>query len=121
VRQLLHAGVGILFWIVTLLLWWLLWAQHKATGTALLDGATRVAVCVGIVLGLTMWWISHNVAISRRKGPRTGRPDVPADTESDRLGRRLVWEVGGGAAGALDAHHLVVDVEGDVKTYRRAP
>ena len=119
-RQLLHIGVGILFWIVTVLLWWLLWAQHKATGAALLDGATRVAVCVGIVLGLTMWWISHNVAINRRKGPRTGRPDVPPDTEADRLGRRLVWSLDGGAAGAVDARHLVVDVDGDVKSYRRA-
>jgi hypothetical protein len=118
VRQTVQIVVGLAFWALTLLLWGLLWVEHKATRAALLDGATRVTVCVGIVLGLTMWWISHNVAISRRKGPRMGRPEVPANTETDRLDRRLVWALDGEVDGASKASHLVVEVEGDAKSYR---
>lgn len=117
-RQVLHALIGIAFWAIAVLLWWLLWAQRKATGAALLDSATRVAVCVGIVLGLTMWWVSHNVAINRRKGPRKSRLDLPPSTASDRLGRRLAWNVDGGVEGARAADHLVLDIDGDVKVYR---
>jgi hypothetical protein len=120
VRQVAHIIVGLAFWVLTVLLWWLLWREHKATAGALFDTATRVGLCVGIVLGLTIWWINHNVAIYRRKGPRRARADVPANTRSDRLGRRLVWDVAGGAEGARTAGHVVVEVDGDVKTYRAA-
>lgn len=117
-RQALHIVVGIAFWALTVMLWWLLWAEHKATGAALFDSAARVAVCIGIVLGLTMWWVSHNVAIHRRKGPRRRRLDVPADTTGDRLGRAVAWRVAGGVEGARTADHLVLDVDGDLKVYR---
>jgi hypothetical protein len=120
VRQVLHAIVGIAFWAVTVLLWYVLWIEHKATRAGLLDSAARVAICLGIVLGLTMWWISHNVAINRRKGPRKGRPVLPPDTHNDRLGRRLVWELDRGAADAPAAGHLLVELDGSVKRYRSA-
>lgn len=117
-RQLLQTVVGIAFWVIMVLLWWMLWTEHKATAAALFGTATRVGVCVGIVLGLTMWWVSHNVAIHRRKGPRRGRPDVAPNTANDRLGRSLVWDVRGGVDGARAADHLIVDIAGDAKAYR---
>ena len=120
VRQVLHVVVGLVFWAITAVLWYLLWIQHKATRASLLVSATRVAICLGIVLGLTMWWISHNVGISRRKGPRTGRAALPPNTHNDRLGRRLVWDLDGGVEDAPAAGHLVVDIDGNVKTYRNA-
>jgi hypothetical protein len=119
-RQALHVVTAIAFWAITAVLWYVLWMQHKATPASVLDSATRVAVCLGIVLGVTMWWVSHNVAINRRKGPRTGRPALPPNTHNDRLGRRLVWALDGGAEDAAAAGHLVVDTDGFVKTYRSA-
>ena len=117
-RQILHIVVGVVFWVVTAVLWYALWIQHKATRVSLLDSAARVAICLGIVLGLTMWWVSHNIAINRRKGPRRGRAELSPNTHNDRLGRRLAWEQEGDA---LAAGHLVVEIDGDVKTYRSAP
>jgi hypothetical protein len=120
VRQALHVVIGIAFWALTAVLWYMLWTQHKATGASLLSSAARVGICLGAVLGVTLWWVSHNVAISRRKGPRTGRPALPPNTYNDRLGRRLAWELEGGAADAPAAGHLVVEIDGHVKTYRSA-
>jgi hypothetical protein len=120
VRQIVHIVVGVAFWALMILLWWMLWSEHKATAAALSDTATRVGLCIGIVTGLTMWWVSHNVAIHRRKGSRRGRADVPPSTTSDRLGRHLVWDLAGGADAARSAGHVVVEIDADVKTYRAA-
>jgi hypothetical protein len=74
---------------------------------------------MGAVLAVTIWWIRHNVAIYRRKGPRRGRPENPPRTDEDRLGRDVAWTMPGGAPAALAERHLVVEVVGDLKTYRR--
>jgi hypothetical protein len=121
VRQIAHVVVGVAFWVLMVLLWWMLWTEHKATAAALSDTATRVGLCIGVVTGLTMWWVGHNVAIHRRKGARRQRADVPVDTTSDRLGRRLVWDLPDGPGGADAAGHVVVEIDGNVKTYRSAP
>jgi hypothetical protein len=120
VRQLLHTIVGLAFWVLFILLWGTLWFQHKASGAALLDSFARLAVCAGIVFGLTLWWVSHNVSIYRRKGPRTGRPTVQPQLEHDRLGRALVWALDGGADAARSAGHVVIEVESDLKSYASA-
>jgi hypothetical protein len=120
VRQALHIVIGIAFWAITAVLWYVLWIEHKATRASLLDSAARVAICLGIILGVTMWWVSHNVAINRRKGPRKGRRALAPNTYNDRLGRPLVWALDGGADGAPAAGHLVVELDGEVKSYRSA-
>jgi hypothetical protein len=55
----------------------------------------------------------------RRKGPRTGRPDIAPRRDEDRLGRPIRWQLDGEVAGALDARHLVVELDGQAKVYRR--
>jgi hypothetical protein len=121
VRQLLHALVGIAFWVLLVVLWWLLFRDGKATAAAWSGTAVRLGLCVGIVLGVTLWWVSHNVGIHRRRGARKGRADMPPNTASDRLGRRVTWDVPAGVEGARAAGHLVVELDGDAKTYRAAP
>jgi hypothetical protein len=118
-RQFLHTVVGVVFWAMLAAAWVLLWVDGKATGTAFRDTLVELAVLIGVVLAVTTWWIRHNVGIYRRKGPRRGRPETPVPTDEDRLGRRVRWAMPGGVRTARAEQHLVIDVEGDVKLYRR--
>jgi hypothetical protein len=119
-RQLWHKIVGLLSWALFAGLWVLLAVEGKATLPSLLDSATLVAIVAGAVLAITLTWVRHNVGIYRRKGLRTGRVGTRPETSVDRLGRTLRWDVPGGVLGALDAGHLAVELEGDVKRYVRA-
>jgi hypothetical protein len=118
-RQLSHIVLAVASWAVLVGLWVMLALEHKATAAALRDTLFQLAVIVGVVLAITIWWIRHNVGIYRRKGPRRGRPaDAPTTTE-DRLGRRVRWAMPGGVRTARAHRHLVVELEDGVKTYRR--
>ncbi|HEX7300468.1 MAG TPA: hypothetical protein VF257_15835 [Solirubrobacteraceae bacterium] len=117
-RQALHIVVGIAFWTLLAALWVLLACQGKTSGAALRDTGATLAVLMGVVLTVTIWWIRHNVSIYRRKGARTERPLNPPRTNEDRLGRQVVWELPGGAAGAATQRDLVVELAGGIKTYR---
>jgi hypothetical protein len=119
-RQFAHKVIGAAFWLLLAVLWVLLALEGKASGAAFRDTGLWLAVLMGAVLAVTIWWIRHNVAIYRRKGPRRGRPENPPRTDEDRLGRDVNWAMDGGASAALAERHLVVEIAGDVKTYRRA-
>lgn len=117
-RQLAHIALGAAFWLVLLASWFVLALEHKATADAFRDTAAQLAVLMGAVLAITIWWIRHNVGIYRRKGARTGRAAVPPRTDEDRLGRPLQWALAGGPLNAQTHQHLVVEFDGDVKVYR---
>jgi len=119
-RQKMHILVGVAFWLLFGALWVKLFAAHKAGWPAFRDTGVQLAAVVGVVAAVTTWWIRHNVGIYRRKGPRRGRPSVPPRTDEDRLGRALRWELTGGVIAAREHDHLVVELDGDVKTYRPA-
>ena len=116
-RQLWHAAIGLAFWALLVVLWILLVVEDKAGAANITYSVAYVAVIVGAVLAVTLWWIRHNTNIYRRKGPRTGRPEMPPRTDEDRLGRPIRWQLDGGAAAATDAGHLVIDVDGPAKVY----
>jgi hypothetical protein len=118
-RQVAHIFIAIAFWLVLAGLWVLLVAEDKATAAAFRDTAFQVAIVVGVVLAVTTWWIRHNVGIYRRKGPRQGRASVAPRVDEDRLGRKLRWSMPGGVHTARAQRHLVVDLDGDDKVYRR--
>jgi hypothetical protein len=118
-RQFAHKVIGAAFWLLLIGLWVLLALEGKASGAAFRDTGLWLAALMGAVLAVTIWWIRHNVAIYRRKGPRRGRPENPPRTDEDRLGRDVAWAMPGGAPAALAERHLVVDIAGDLKTYRR--
>jgi hypothetical protein len=118
-REFVHRLIGAAFWLLLVALWVLLALEGKASGAAFRDTGVRLAVLMGVVLTVTIWWIRHNVAIYRRKGPRRGRAENPPRTHEDRLGRRVEWALPGEAPAARDERHLVVEIAGDLKTYRR--
>jgi hypothetical protein len=118
-RQFLHGVVGIAFWLLLAALWALLAIEGRVSGEAFRNTGLQLAALMGVVLTVTIWWIRHNVAIYRRKGPRIGRPESPPRTDEDRLGRDVMWAMPDGAAAAQAERHLVVEIAGDLKTYRR--
>jgi hypothetical protein len=118
-RQFVHSLIGVAFWVLLVALWVLLALQGKASGAALRDTGVWLAALMGAVLAVTIWWIRHNVAIYRRKGPRRGRPENPPRTHADRLGRDVEWALPGGAPAAMTQRHLVVEIAGELKTYRQ--
>ena len=117
-RQAFHKAIGLFFWLVMVMLWVLLVRDHKAGGGDVVYSVQYLALVGGAVLAVTLWWIRHNQAIYRRKGLRSGRPDVPPPTDQDRLGRPIRWQMDGGAAAALEVGHLVVEIDGQAKVYR---
>jgi hypothetical protein len=118
-RQLSHIVLAIASWAIVIGLWVVLALEHKATAASLRDTLLQLAVIVGMVLAITIWWVRHNVGIYRRKGPRRGRPADPPRSTEDRLGRRVRWAMPGGVRTARARQHLVVDLDDGVKTYRR--
>jgi hypothetical protein len=119
-RQALHIAIGLAFWALLAVLWVVLALEGKASGAAFRDTGLQVAALMGAVLAVTIWWIRHNVGIYRRKGPRRGRPDLAPHTDEDRLGHVVHWALDEGAAGATTEQHLVVELDGTLKTYRKA-
>jgi hypothetical protein len=117
-RQFAHSVIGLAFWLLLAALWVLLALEGKASGAAFRDTGLRLAALMGVVLAVTIWWIRHNVAIYRRKGPRRGRAESAPRTDEDRLGRRVAWALPGDAPAALGERHLVIEIAGDLKTYR---
>jgi hypothetical protein len=119
-RQKAHIAVAIGFWLLFGALWFKLLATHAVGPRALRDTGMQLAVVVAAVLALTTWWIRHNVRIHRRKGPRRAHPSRPPRLDEDRLGRAVRWELPGGAIGARECEHLVVELDGDAKKYTAA-
>jgi hypothetical protein len=118
-RQVAHIVTALVFWLALAALWARLAIDHKATTEAFRDTLFQIAVLMGVVLAITTWWIRHNVGIYRRKGPRKGRPEIATVIDRDRLDRRIRWSMPGGVRTARAQRHLVVELDGDVKTYRR--
>lgn len=119
-RQLVHKAVGLLFWIVLVGFWIALVAEGKAGLANITYSVQYVAVIAGAVVGVTFWWIRHNVRIYEKKGPRGLRPPEPPRIDEDRLGRPLRWQLPDGHADAVAAAHLVVALDGEAKVYRAA-
>ena len=110
--------MGALFWVLLVLMWVLIVVQGKASWGTVVDSAVYLGCVAAAVALVTGWWVAHNTRIYRRKGLRTGRPEVQPVTDRDRLGRKVSWQTPDGAAGAQAVRHLVVDVAGDEKVYR---
>ena len=117
-RQIAHRLAGVASWALIIALWVML-IHDGSAGSALQRTLVELAVLTGAVLAVTTWWIRHNVGIHRRKGPRSRRATVAPRTDEDRLGRAVRWSLPGGALAACSAEHLVIEVDGDLKTYRR--
>lgn len=117
-RRVAHILIGVASWAVFVALWWMLVRDGRVSADALRSTVVELGAVAGAVLAITAWWVRHNVAIYRRKGPRTGIREAPARTDRDALGRPVHWEFGGRRGGAVRAAHVIVDVADGDKTYR---
>jgi hypothetical protein len=119
-RQAGHTAIGVAFWALLIFLWVKLVLDGRVGAANITYSIQYLSIVAGAVLAVTIWWIRHNTRIYRRKGPRTGRPELAPRSDEDRLGRPLRWQLEGGVDGARDAAHLVVDLDGEAKVYRTA-
>jgi fatty acid desaturase len=119
-RQALHVAIGLAFWALLAVLWAVLALEGKASSAAFADTGLQLAALMGAVLAITLWWIRHNVGIYRRKGPRRAQAELRPRTDEDRLGHAVRWAFADGVPAAATEQDLVVELDGTVKTYRRA-
>ena len=116
-RQLVHVAVGLGFWALFGLMWWMLFRKQEADLRAVFD-STRIILGLGtVIFAMTLWWVIHNLRIYRHKGPRAGKPQVAPRTDQDRLGRPVAWNFDLVLTDTLTAGQIVIEIEGDVKLY----
>lgn len=91
-RDLAHAAVLAFAWVSIGVLW--VRVLRATSGPVLLWASATVVVTAIVTLVVTRWWIAHNVAIHRAKGPRTTVPVAPLDYDRDWVGRPVVgaWD-----------------------------
>ena len=113
VRQALHillAGAG---WVL-FIYWWSI-VLARVTPREIRFTALFIGISLVVVVAATVIWVMHNVAIFRRRGPRTKVRPVDQQVRVDHLGRSLRLETD---ADALRAARLVrVLVDGERKIY----
>jgi len=117
VRQILHAIVGILFWMLWGGLWVLLFLEEKVTIPGVLAASLTIAVILLAVAVSTWLWIVHNIRIWRSKGERAAPALQAPDLACDRLGRDLIWDLNGGRAQATRTHHILIEHTEGNKSY----
>lgn len=70
------------------------WSFVLGTATAQTIFATSVFILVSLVINVAIvaGWITHNVRLFARRGPRLGVRSLAFDSKCDFLGRRLVGD-----------------------------
>ncbi len=87
VRGVFHGLVALLGWILFVHWWRRVIPQiteTDASAALIFIAATFLATLV-----VTLAWVSYNIRIFRRKGPRLRLPDVSEDRDADSLGRTI--------------------------------
>lgn len=86
---------------------------YKRTPEQTLRGLLALGIFVVFVLVVTLAWMRHNVALSRRKTPRTQVPHVVEDYGRDHFGRtvRADW------ASVRVAPVVSIDYDAETKSY----
>lgn len=110
VRGAFHGLIALLGWVL-FVYWWHLVIPQVTGGEALAAlifiGSTFLATVV-----VTLSWVSYNIGIFRRKGPRKALPDVSEYRDADVLGRTIDRPVDGSL---FEARVIVIAVDGDRK------
>lgn len=106
--------VLVLLWLTFVGLWFRVYRI-----TTLAD-VKRAALVLGIVIGLyfvvVTYWVVHNIAIFRRKGPRKGVRAVPFMSLHDHLRRYLRYR-----ADIKTAQMITVDIVNESKVFTTGP
>lgn len=109
-RAAFHGLIALSGWI--LFVYWWRRVVPQITRTDASAALVFIAATFLVTLAVTLWWVSYNIRIFRRKGPRTRLPDVPEDRNADVLGRAI----DGPDDGSLRrAQVIVIAVDGETK------
>lgn len=114
-RKLLHLLLSAALWCLFFYYWQIVSAQSVGQGTVL---AIKVlAVATVVIFVATVWWVGHNIRISRRNRRQGERPALAEELERDILGR----QVSAPPLGALRTAGVIeIEIEPDRKIYRIA-
>lgn len=114
----MHSGIGIgavVGWPGLAWCWWHVVENGDAPTAAML---TVPLLLAAVTVVFTTWWVRHNLAIHRRKGPRRTVPAAPCPYLTDRRARPLHFDDGH----VRSARHVVARVGADgAKHYGVAP
>lgn len=117
-RQMIHLSVGIVFWSLLGLLWWLLMRQGEVTHLALVSSSRMILGISVLVAVVTLAWVAHNLRIHSRKGTRNGTPNCVPRLDVDRLGKAIVWDCEHGHREVLQsASYILIKVDDHEKRY----
>jgi len=110
VRGAFHGLIALLGWVLFVYWWHLVIPQ--VTGREAYAALIFIGAAFLVTVVVTLLWVSYNVGIFRRKGPRMALPDVSENRDADVLGRMIDQPVDGSL---LEARIVVIAVEGDRK------
>lgn len=107
--------VGVLSW-VAFAAGWVRVVRMGLPDRLVLEAGALVLLTLVVITLATSWWVRHNLAIYRRKGPRRAIPATDTVITEDRLGRPLT----GPLAELADVAEIVITLRGGEKWYSRA-
>lgn len=110
VRGAFHGLIALLGWILFVYWWHLVIPQ--VTGSEAFAALMFIATAFLVTVVVTLLWVSYNIGIFRRKGPRKALPDVSEHRDADVLGRMIDRPADGSL---LEARIIVIAVDGDRK------
>lgn len=111
-QALIHIILLLVGWVGFVWMWWRVAARPW-------DSGDLVVLIAGSLIALptvTLIWVVHNIALHRRKGPRTRTVLLPADYAKDWNGR----EVKADWTALRTARIVVIEVVDGDKHYRAA-
>lgn len=112
-RRLLHHLMALAGWTLFVYWWWVVF--QRVSETEIRFTLVFIALALVLVVVLTVFWVVHNRAIWKRKGPRLKPIENPGFVKRDSLGRRVRFAE---ARPKLVESSLVrVDVEETEKVY----
>jgi hypothetical protein len=89
-KQVLHLTLCIAGWVL-FAYWWQL-VMRRVTPEELRFTALFLSLTFMVSVGVTTAWSVHNLAISKRRGPRTQVRHVREEYSRDRLGRAVTFK-----------------------------
>jgi len=115
-RRVFHTVIALAGWAL-FFYWWSVVFAHTSFSEVRF---TVIFVLLSLVatIAITGLWVFHNLAIFKRKGPRTAVREATLDYSHDPLGRPVTFESTPGALRTAPAVRVRIDANG--KSFRAA-
>ena len=112
-RRALHHLMALAGWILFVYWWWIVF--QRVSETEIRFTLVFIALALAFVVLITVFWVLHNRAIWKRKGPRRKPIESPGFVKRDSLGRRVRFAES--RQKMLESSLVRVDVEQTEKVY----